>query len=260
MTIFSLFPYAAYCQARDIGTLIINDKAIVESAQLGHKGDSGMRGRIPEERCQDRLGLIQLKERKHTGWSILHSGEEKTRWLKELLAVVYFETICKAWHKKEDEYYWIHGVQNMKEHVFQLRMLNAPHTPTPLDHSCTANKHIKWESKSPALNTGLGFNRWMHLDESNVRESKVKWKNTWGDQPRICQMQNSLRYVNKREFLIFSFSYILTLTISDSIPQYLQSIKNRKTVISLEITVMMFPVAKGKNWDRECSSLMFIQS
>lgn len=67
MNIFSLFPYAAYSQARDIGTLIINDKVIVESAQLGHKGDSGMRGRIPEERCQHRLGLIQLKERKHTG-------------------------------------------------------------------------------------------------------------------------------------------------------------------------------------------------
>lgn len=35
MTIFSLFPYAAYSQARDIGTLIINNKAIVESAQRG---------------------------------------------------------------------------------------------------------------------------------------------------------------------------------------------------------------------------------
>lgn len=31
-------PYAAYSQARDIGTLIINDKVIVESAQLGTKG------------------------------------------------------------------------------------------------------------------------------------------------------------------------------------------------------------------------------
>lgn len=36
----SLFPYRAYGRVRDIGTLVIKDKATVESAQSEHKGDS----------------------------------------------------------------------------------------------------------------------------------------------------------------------------------------------------------------------------
>lgn len=181
-----------------------------------------MRRRIPGERCQHRLGLTKLKERKHTGWSILHSGEEKNRWLRSSRQLYILRPYVKPEIRKKMNIIGYMG-SRMKELVFQLRRLSAPPIPTPLDHSCTANKHIKWESKSPALNTGLVFNRWMHLNESNVRQSKVKSKNTWGDQPRVYQMQNSLCYVNKREFLISSFAYILTLTISNSIPQYLQS-------------------------------------
>lgn len=63
----SLFPYRAYGRVRDIGTLVMKDKATVESAQSEHKGDfpRGQRGRIPEERHQHRLGFIQLKEGNH---------------------------------------------------------------------------------------------------------------------------------------------------------------------------------------------------
>ena len=47
----SLFPYRAYSQVRDIGTLVIKDKATAESAQSEHKGDSHMSG---EEEFQRR--------------------------------------------------------------------------------------------------------------------------------------------------------------------------------------------------------------